>query len=226
LSKMRKEMELFENFTTLTKAPQTEVKYTKDLIQVLKPDNSSEHILPSQLTDPPPSKVELCKRYRDSSFHKPLSDNDIDLLDSIKDPERETKAQELLEKIGRIQILDITEEIIQLREIKDIQDELNIMSMSFEDQKKVLSIMDEIITSMPAIQSSSQLLLQRKEHSKQSKAEDNLPPSKLKIKATDVVEQSARLAKEESSMPVEMNLTGVDEPGMQIRDIRNSQKLT
>jgi hypothetical protein len=144
----------------------------------------------------------------------------------MKEPEREIRAQELLEKIGRIQILDITEEIIQLREVKDILDKLNIMSILFEDQKNVLSMMEIIIMSMPAIQSSSLVLPPREEHPKLSNAEDNLPPSEQKIKVTDIGEQSARLAKEESSMPVEMNLTEVDEPGMQIRGVRNSQKLT
>lgn len=54
----------------------------------------------------------------------------------------------LLEKFGRFYVLDITREITLLSQIKDIQDELEMMEKVFIEQKEVLEAMDRIIQSM------------------------------------------------------------------------------
>lgn len=54
----------------------------------------------------------------------------------------------LLEKFGRFFVLDITREVFLLRQIKDIQDELEMMSKVFADQKEVIEAMDRIIRTM------------------------------------------------------------------------------
>ncbi|KAL7926410.1 hypothetical protein ACQKWADRAFT_309247 [Trichoderma austrokoningii] len=54
----------------------------------------------------------------------------------------------LLEKFGRFFVLDITREIFLLRQIKDIQDELEMMGKVFADQKEVIEAMDRIIRAM------------------------------------------------------------------------------
>jgi hypothetical protein len=116
---MSEGMRLFDNFTTLTKAPKNDVDYTSEIINAItNPSSFNED-----------SMIKLCKTYHDSSFHE----SDLDALDSSPGNDKETRALELLKKIGRIQILDITEEIKQLREVKDIQDELSIMAMLYED---------------------------------------------------------------------------------------------
>lgn len=54
----------------------------------------------------------------------------------------------LLEKFGRFFVLDITREIFLLRQIKDIQDELEMMSKVFAEQMQVIEAMDRIIRAM------------------------------------------------------------------------------
>ncbi|KAK0731877.1 hypothetical protein B0H67DRAFT_679432 [Lasiosphaeris hirsuta] len=56
-----------------------------------------------------------------------------------------TEAVRLLQEIARVQALDISEEIALLQEIKDVQDELGIMAMLFEDQKRVLAAIDNTV---------------------------------------------------------------------------------
>jgi len=53
----------------------------------------------------------------------------------------------MLQKLRNFYVLDITGEITLLREIKDIQDELNIMIIVFDDQTQVLSTMERIVHS-------------------------------------------------------------------------------
>ncbi|KAL6901236.1 hypothetical protein GGI43DRAFT_404323 [Trichoderma evansii] len=72
---------------------------------------------------------------------------------SEKGPKKsaETEAQRLtnlFEKFGRFFVLDITREISLLRQIKDIQDELEMMEKVFADQKEVIEALDRIIRSM------------------------------------------------------------------------------
>lgn len=59
-----------------------------------------------------------------------------------------TKIVRILQEIGHVHCLDISGEIQFLREAKDILDELTIMLMMFEDQRKVLKIMESSILLM------------------------------------------------------------------------------
>jgi len=77
----------------------------------------------------------------------------LNISEAIKSLEKQNfsntaEAIVVLQEIGHTNSLDITQEIKLLREIKDIQDELNIMSILFEDQRKVLKTMESIIHSM------------------------------------------------------------------------------
>ncbi|PNP39880.1 hypothetical protein TGAMA5MH_08145 [Trichoderma gamsii] len=66
-----------------------------------------------------------------------------------KKPETEVqRLTKLYEKFGRFFVLDITREISLLRQIKDIQDELEMMEKVFADQKEVVEALDRIIRSM------------------------------------------------------------------------------
>ncbi len=170
---MRKETDLFENFIDLTKAPQEEIEHTTQLIKVLTQEACRED---------GNSMVQLCKSFRHSLFHEPLSASEIDSLVSSHCQDDKRKAMELLQKIGRIQILDITQEISLLREIKDIQDELNIISMLFEDQRKVLKTMDSIFRSLGTIETKLQAIPQEGEDPVQEKSEENTTISGLEMK--------------------------------------------
>ncbi|KAH8652160.1 hypothetical protein BX600DRAFT_472039 [Xylariales sp. PMI_506] len=66
-----------------------------------------------------------------------------------------TETCEILQKLGNFHVLDISREIALLREIKDIQDELNIMSMVFDDQASVLKEMEKVVRSMRMTAASS-----------------------------------------------------------------------
>ncbi|KAK1238071.1 hypothetical protein MKX08_002650, partial [Trichoderma sp. CBMAI-0020] len=68
-------------------------------------------------------------------------------LQESLDNEKESLSK-LLEKFGRFFVLDITREVFLLRQIKDIQDELEMMGKIFEDQKEVIESMDRIIRAM------------------------------------------------------------------------------
>lgn len=99
---MRKEADLFSKFDVLTRAPDEEDQLTSDIIDVL--------IAPPAIRDtqPIPHLINLCQRFRDSPFHKPLAISDIDSLDLLPSNTRRDDALQLLKKIGRIQVLDIS----------------------------------------------------------------------------------------------------------------------
>ena len=185
---MSEGMRLFDNFTTLTKAPKYDVDYTSKTINSIT-DPSSFH---------EDSVIKLCKTDHDSSFHE----SDLDALDSSHGNDK--KALELLKKIGRIQILDITEEIKQLREVKDIQDELSIMAMLYEDDKKVLITLDSIIRSIPETYSTFQGLLQEREHPNVENTDGIVTTNALRMESVDPIKQRATQAREGSPQPVKM----------------------
>lgn len=62
-----------------------------------------------------------------------------------REPLKTDKISDILQKLGHVHVLDISTEINLLREIKDIQDELEIMAMVFEDQARVLKAMENIV---------------------------------------------------------------------------------
>jgi hypothetical protein len=89
-----------------------------------------------------------CQEYRDYARVTEIPDEkEIKGLREKVDNEVE-RLTKLLEKFGRFFVLDITREIFLLRQIKDIQDELEMMGKVFADQKEVIEAMDRIIRAM------------------------------------------------------------------------------
>jgi len=81
-------MQLFDRFTTLTKAPQNKFEYLLEIISAIaKPSSMDENSL-----------IKLCKFYHDSSFHE----SDVEALDSSHDDDKKERALELLKNIERI----------------------------------------------------------------------------------------------------------------------------
>ncbi|KAK1249258.1 hypothetical protein MKX07_002774 [Trichoderma sp. CBMAI-0711] len=92
---------------------------------------------------------QLCKGYRKYTEDREIpNDTDIKSLRKLAGEEKIKHLINLLEKFGRFYVLDITREITLLRQIKDIQDELEIMDKVFAEQKEALDCMDRIIRSM------------------------------------------------------------------------------
>jgi hypothetical protein len=176
LFKARKETDLFENFTLLTKTPPKELEYNSSLIELLTMAVEREALSKGKPPTPvsPAAVVGLCKAFSDGSFHAPLSNSDIGKLLASKDKDAGGKALELLRRIGRLQVLDISEEISLLREIKDIQDELGIMSMLFEDQRRVLATFDAIIESMTEIELRPRAMLPQMKASETQESTENI----------------------------------------------------
>jgi hypothetical protein len=156
--KMRKEAELFDNFSLLTTAPDKEDQLTLEIVKILG-------VSPNLQKKPPLDQlINLCTEYRDSTFHEPLNISDIDSFNTLPISNQRDAAMELLKKIGRNQVLDISKEISLLREVKDIQDELGIMSVLFDNQKKVMTTLERIILSKGVLQPDLQELQQRNEN--------------------------------------------------------------
>ncbi|KUJ13579.1 uncharacterized protein LY89DRAFT_737554 [Mollisia scopiformis] len=91
----------------------------------------------------------------------PLTTTSIDMLDDPMVNYGRDDVMQLIRKIGRIQVLDISREVSKLREIKDIEDELTIMSILFEDQRTVLTTLESVILSKAAIRSKVEALMQQ-----------------------------------------------------------------
>lgn len=78
-------------------------------------------------------------------------DEEAQLFKRFKNVVEESKSSEMLQGNGE---LGISFEISLLQEIKDIQDELSIIMMTFEEQKRVLVTMERIIHFMDRAPSS------------------------------------------------------------------------
>lgn len=108
-------------------------------------DTESRERGPKVLKDP----ENHCKRYRRYTLDTEIPDEDeIQQLGEMTGKHKIEHLIKLLEKFGRFYVLDITREITLLRQIKDIQDELEMMEKVFADQKEVLEAMDRIIRIM------------------------------------------------------------------------------
>jgi len=92
------------------------------------------------------STIKTVIDFRNESYSKDIS-RMTDLIErqNAKDQPTKEQIQQILQEIARVQALDISEEISLLLEIKDVQDELGIMAMVFEDQKRVLVAMDNTV---------------------------------------------------------------------------------
>lgn len=143
-----------------------------------------------------------------TTSQRKVADPTAEINNTLKQPQVKHYAGEAILR----QKLDITREISLLREIKDIQDELSIMSMLFEDQRKVLETMERIIHSMHA--GKSELKLQSIAHKEETSA-PKVPKKNSTISTGRVPEdtkQDARTIK-----------TGALNPGLglskEIRDV-------
>ncbi|KAL7911964.1 hypothetical protein GGI35DRAFT_303011 [Trichoderma velutinum] len=98
----------------------------------------------------PEISVDHCKKYRQYTLETEIpSVEEIESLKTnISSEKKNIHLIKLLEKFGRFFVLDITREITLLSQIKDIQDELEMMEKIFIEQKEVLQAMDRIIQNM------------------------------------------------------------------------------
>lgn len=132
-----------------------------DIVEEIKSLNPDPKMANDEKTEEPKeiqeSKTteELQKRlhaYRNYTLDTEIPDKDeIDGLRKVSKEQAESEDQrltKLFEKFGRLFVLDITREIALLRQIKDIQDELEMMEKVFADQKEVIEALDRIIRSM------------------------------------------------------------------------------
>jgi hypothetical protein len=180
---MRQEMDLFELFTGFSKTPDEELSYNLTLMTYLDK-------VPKNLTQAEDNEyhVELCKLFIDGAFHEPFSKDDIDKIVKGKAKKDSMNLLKLLRELARIQVLDITKEISLLREVKDVQDELNIMTMLFEDQRAVLASMDKLVTSFRNIRSPSQDSARWSRNSKEKEPENDVKAAPLSQKGPGIEE--------------------------------------
>ncbi|PTB66967.1 hypothetical protein BBK36DRAFT_1118298 [Trichoderma citrinoviride] len=90
-----------------------------------------------------------CKEYRMYTLDRDIPDEyDMKLLRRSTGEAKIERLVALLEKFRRFYVLDITREITLLRQIKDIQDELEMMEKIFAEQQEALESMGRIIRTM------------------------------------------------------------------------------
>lgn len=159
---MNEETLLFNRFNSLM---QTRTKIMDGFKQMMKPKNvlekddsyqsSADMIMDNiqwllQQKQIPEDSVELCHKYRGYTLESEIPNiDDIKNLEKIGDKKKQREyLKKLLEKFGRFYVLDITREITLLSQIKDIQDELEMMQKVFIEQNEVLKAMGRIIQKM------------------------------------------------------------------------------
>ncbi|KAL6800158.1 hypothetical protein J3E68DRAFT_448523 [Trichoderma sp. SZMC 28012] len=162
---MNEETVLFNRFNTLMKTRTQMMSGFKE--ELSKSENSSQPKQPSSYQDLakiimedkqwlqkqdeiPGISVDHCQKYRQYTLETEIpSVAEIESLETNMSIEKKkNRLIKLLEKFGRFYVLDITREITLLSQIKDIQDELEMMEKIFIEQKEVLQAMDRIIQNM------------------------------------------------------------------------------
>ncbi|KAJ8133193.1 hypothetical protein O1611_g433 [Lasiodiplodia mahajangana] len=150
---IEKETELFDLFSTMigfrqSKADLAQGTYILDKLQELQNNES-------------PGKrrlKELCETYgKDTDYRDVPGGNEIYQL-AADEGIAKGPVSELLQKLGNFHILEISREVTLIGEIKDIQDELNIMAMIFSDQKRVVRSMEKIMHSIKRTNQSTESL--------------------------------------------------------------------
>ncbi|EYB22104.1 hypothetical protein FG05_09117 [Fusarium graminearum] len=147
---MQKETELFNEFTAVMEATKKEGKTNESLEQLktLSEAAISETVEPEKAKQ---SQADLIKKFEtvfEELNNKSANQFVTSLFKSSRGRITQAKAETLL-KLAQFQVLDITKEVQLLHEIKDVQDELRIMSMIFRDQKVIIDEMEEIIGAIP-----------------------------------------------------------------------------
>ncbi|KKO99186.1 hypothetical protein THAR02_08719 [Trichoderma harzianum] len=150
-------LDKFEGMTKLENIPEKDDPYQSsadmiwDNIQWLLKQNNV-----------PQDSVGLCHKYRAYTLESEIPNiDDIKILETNDSEEKQKNIEireveqkqmkylrKLLEKFGRFYVLDITREITLLSQIKDIQDELEMMQKVFTEQNEVLKAMGRIIQKM------------------------------------------------------------------------------
>ncbi|KAF5541831.1 ankyrin repeat [Fusarium mexicanum] len=148
---MHQETELFDEFTTVMKASKKEPDNKRSLIAQFKALSEVENSKNVQPKDTKQAQANLTEQFE--SVLEELNDNSANrfvnsLVKSSGGKISQEKVQRFL-KLAQFRVLDITKEVQLLDEIKDVQDELRIMSMIFRDQKVIIHEMEEIMQSIP-----------------------------------------------------------------------------
>ncbi|KAI3320968.1 hypothetical protein HD806DRAFT_504125 [Xylariaceae sp. AK1471] len=137
---VNKETELFDMFRALTESRRKDPNPAEDILRILQK-------LANQYVDPIELGQKVQKYYNDTLSPEMPDADVVAALVSRRVPITD-QVSEVLRKLGNFHVLDISREIALLREIKDIQDELDIMAMVFEDQMGVLKEMERIVRSI------------------------------------------------------------------------------
>ncbi|EKJ72997.1 hypothetical protein FPSE_06785 [Fusarium pseudograminearum CS3096] len=149
---MQQETELFDEFTAVMEVTKKEQKTKQSLKTQLNALSEVQTPEKARPQDTKQFQVNLTKRFE--AVLKDLNDNSANqLIDFLVHSSGERITQEKVEnlfKIAQLRVLDITKEVQLLHQIKDVQDELRIMSMIFRDQKVVIHEMEDIIQSIPS----------------------------------------------------------------------------
>ncbi|KAL4874565.1 hypothetical protein BJY04DRAFT_224908 [Aspergillus karnatakaensis] len=147
------ETELFDAFHAMTESRRKDPDPVDEILGVLKKIKPRGFIAQKEVDGLDIKR--LAKKNYDDRTSPDIPDAD-DIASFLSQSNVDAnKTREVLQKLGMLHVLDISREIALLREIKDIQDELNIMSMVFEDQKNVLKEMERIVRSMEKPKDSS-----------------------------------------------------------------------
>jgi hypothetical protein len=128
-------------FRTLTEYRRTGPNPVEEILKILKKLKDNDFV------DPVLLRRTIQKYYNDTLRPDIPESDEVDSIVNRKLPITE-EVSEVLQKLGNFHVLDISREISLLREIKDIQDELSIMAMVFEDQISVLKEMERKIRSI------------------------------------------------------------------------------
>ncbi|CAH0045821.1 unnamed protein product [Clonostachys solani] len=142
---MNEEAELFDDFNTALDLRSTDTAVTQEMLETLRELQSHTWFSQNRTLE---LRETLRKYYDFTEAQEIAMDKVINTMIKDPGPEFAVKATRFLQKLILPSILDITREIGLLRQIKDIQDELNIMSMVFENQRLVLEKMERIGRSM------------------------------------------------------------------------------
>ncbi|UZP46439.1 hypothetical protein NXS19_014251 [Fusarium pseudograminearum] len=148
---MQKETELFNEFTAVMEATKKERKTSESLkaqLKTLSDAATSETVEPEKAKHSQADLIDQFENVFRELNNKSANQFVTSLVKSSRGRITEAKAEKLL-KLAQFQVLDITKEVQLLHEIKDVQDELRIMSMIFRDQKVIIDEMEEIIGAIP-----------------------------------------------------------------------------
>ncbi|KAI0384250.1 hypothetical protein F5Y04DRAFT_278254 [Hypomontagnella monticulosa] len=134
---MNEEAVLFNQFSDMVKLRQKNPDPVREIQRYLNDKGADDNEL-----------REVCQAYHEDTMTHEIPDRDE--IASLMKPgdNQKQKLVEVLQRLAHFHALGISNEITLLREIKDIQDELNIVAMVFEEQKTVLMEVQRSIHSM------------------------------------------------------------------------------